>query len=65
MPRRREAELTTLLAAVDPEAYLLRESHLAGPRANLELLDAAGDVLDRAMERAAPAEPAALRARVG
>ena len=47
MPGRREAEAAALQAAPDVDAHLLRESHLPGPRANLELLDAAGDVLDR------------------
>ena len=47
MAGRREAERAALLAAPDREAYLLAESRLPGPRANLELLDAAGDVLDR------------------
>jgi hypothetical protein len=47
MAGRREVEWAALLAAADPEAYLLAESRLPGPRANLELLDAAGDVLDR------------------
>jgi hypothetical protein len=36
------------VAAADRAAYLLANSHLPGPRANLELLDAAGDVLSRA-----------------
>jgi hypothetical protein len=44
---RREAERAALLAAPDRRAYLLAESRLPGPRANLELLDAAGDVLTR------------------
>jgi hypothetical protein len=46
---RREAERAILLAlaADDREAHLLAGSHLPGPRANLELLDAAGDVLPR------------------
>jgi hypothetical protein len=44
---RREAERATLLAATDREAYLLANSRLPGPRANLELLGAAGDVLSR------------------
>ena len=47
MAGRREAERAALLAAPDREAYLLAESRLPGPRANLELLDAAGDVLAR------------------
>jgi hypothetical protein len=34
-----------LLAAPDREGYLLANSHLPGPRGNLELIDAAGDVL--------------------
>jgi len=44
---RREAERAALLEAPDRRAYLLAGSHLPGPRANLELLDAAGDVLTR------------------
>lgn len=44
---RREVERAALVAAPDREAYLLSGSHLPGPRANLELLDAAGDVLTR------------------
>jgi hypothetical protein len=47
MTGRREAERAALLAADDREAYLLAGSRLPGPRANLELLDAAGDVLER------------------
>lgn len=47
MAGRRVAERAALLAAPDREAYLLAESRLPGPRANLELLDAAGDVLSR------------------
>jgi hypothetical protein len=43
---RRAAERAALLAAPDREAYLLTNSRLPGPRANLELLDAAGDVLE-------------------
>jgi hypothetical protein len=45
---RRDVERAALLAAPDREAYLLASSRLPGPRANLELLDAAGDVLERA-----------------
>ena len=48
MAGRREAERAALLAAPDREAYLLAGSRLPGPRANLELIDAAGDVLSRA-----------------
>lgn len=44
---RRDDERAGLLAAGAPEAYLLAGSKLPGPRANLELLDAAGDVLGR------------------
>ena len=44
---RRDAEREALLASPDREAYLLAGSNLPGPRANLELLDAAGDVLTR------------------
>ena len=45
----RRAELAeALLAAPDPDAYLVAHSGLPGPRANLELIDAAGDVLSRA-----------------
>lgn len=44
---KRESMRTALLAAPDREAYLLAGSNLPGPRANLELLDAAGDVLAR------------------
>lgn len=47
MAGRREAERAALVAAPDREAYLLAGSRLPGPRANLELLDAAGDVLGR------------------
>lgn len=47
MASRREVERAALLSARDREAYLLAESRLPGPRANLELLDAAGDVLVR------------------
>jgi hypothetical protein len=52
---RREAERAALLAAPDRRAHLLAGSRLPGPRANLELLDAAGDVLERgeALELAA------------
>lgn len=48
MATRREVERVALLAAPDVDAHLLAGSHLPGPRANLELLDAAGDVLGRA-----------------
>ena len=48
MTTRREVERAALLAAADREAHLLAGSHLPGPRGNLELLDAAGDVLERA-----------------
>jgi hypothetical protein len=48
MAGRRVAEREALLATADREGYLLAGSRLPGPRANLELLDAAGDVLDRA-----------------
>jgi hypothetical protein len=44
---KREAERTALLAAADRQAYLIAGSNLPGPRANLELLDAAGEVLGR------------------
>lgn len=44
---RRDEERAGLLAADDREAYLIAGSKLPGPRANLELLDAAGDVLGR------------------
>src|SRR5690349_11175329 len=47
MGSRRSIERDALLAAPDRRAYLLQHSHLPGPRANLELLDAAGDVLPR------------------
>ena len=47
MAVRRSAEREALLAAPDRRAYLLDHSRLPGPRANLELLDAAGDVLAR------------------
>jgi hypothetical protein len=47
MAGRREAERAALLAAPDREAYLLAGSRLPGPRANLELIDAAGDALGR------------------
>lgn len=47
MAGRRAAERAALVAAPDREAYLLANSRLPGPRANLELLDAAGDVLSR------------------
>jgi hypothetical protein len=47
MGGRREAERAALLAAGDREAYLVANSRLPGPRANLELLDAAADVLTR------------------
>jgi hypothetical protein len=44
----RRAELAAaLVAAPDHEAFLLAGSNLPGPRANLELIDAAGDVLGR------------------
>ena len=44
----RRAELAAALsAASDREAFLLAGSNLPGPRANLELLDAAGDMLSR------------------
>lgn len=43
----RDLERAALVAATDREGYLLANSRLPGPRANLELLDAAGDVLDR------------------
>jgi hypothetical protein len=44
---RRESERAALLATADREAYLLANSALPGPRGNLELMDAAGDVLGR------------------
>lgn len=44
---RREELRRALLAAPDREAFLLAGSGLPGPRANLELIDAAGDVLTR------------------
>jgi len=47
VPTKREVERTDLLAARDFDAHLVARSALPGPRANLELLDAAGDVLDR------------------
>jgi hypothetical protein len=47
MGARRALEREALLAAPDRRAYLLDHSRLPGPRANLELLDAAGDVLAR------------------
>jgi hypothetical protein len=40
-------ERAALLAAPDRDGYLLAGSRLPGPRANLELLDAAGDILPR------------------
>jgi hypothetical protein len=45
---KREAERAALLAAAELDAHLVAHSALPGPRANLELLDAAGDVLSRA-----------------
>jgi len=55
MAGRRDLERAALLAAPDRRAYLLANSRLPGPRGNLELLDAAGDVLtrDEALELAA------------
>jgi hypothetical protein len=44
---KRSAEREALRATADLRAYLLAGSNLPGPRAHLELLDAAGDVLDR------------------
>jgi hypothetical protein len=44
---KREIERAALLAAPDVRAHLIAGSNLPGPRANLELLDAAGDVLPR------------------
>jgi hypothetical protein len=44
---KRDAEREALLAAADRDAHLIAHSALPGPRANLELLDAAGDVLAR------------------
>ena len=49
---RRDDERAAFLAAPDREAYLRAQSHLPGPRGNLELLDAAASVADRpALER--------------
>jgi hypothetical protein len=62
MTSRREEERRALLAAPDLEAHLVAGSRLPGPRANLELLDAAGDVLSKArFARAAPEALARLR----
>jgi hypothetical protein len=47
MGSKREAERAALLEATDLDAHLVAHSALPGPRANLELLDAAGDVLRR------------------
>jgi hypothetical protein len=44
---RRAHDRKALLAAPDRKAYLVDHSRLPGPRANLELLEAAGDVLPR------------------
>jgi len=43
---KREVLREALLAAPDLRTYLLAGSNLPGPRANLELLDAAGDALE-------------------
>jgi hypothetical protein len=44
----RRAELAAAIrAATDSDAFLVAGSNLPGPRANLELIDAAGDVLAR------------------
>jgi hypothetical protein len=62
VPGKRDAAREALLAlgSADRRAFLLAGSNLPGPRANLELLDAAGDVLtlDEALELASmgPAE---------
>ncbi len=45
---RRDDELAGFLAAPDRAAYLRANSHLPGPRGNLELLDAASAAADRA-----------------
>ena len=45
---RREEELAGFLASADRAAYLRAHSNLPGPRANLELLDAASAAADRA-----------------
>ena len=45
---RRDDELAGFLAAPDRGAYLRANSHLPGPRGNLELLDAASAAADRA-----------------
>jgi hypothetical protein len=56
---RRDEERAAFLAAPDREAYLRAQSHLPGPRGNLELLDAAAAVADRAdLERWAGLTPA-------
>jgi hypothetical protein len=44
---RRDEERTAFLAASDREAYLRANSRLPGPRANLELLAAAAEEVDR------------------
>jgi hypothetical protein len=47
MSAKRDAERRGLLEAADLDAHLVARSALPGPRGNLELLDAAGDVLRR------------------
>jgi hypothetical protein len=55
---RRELEEAALLAAGDREAYLRSNSGLPGPRGNLELIDVASAVSDRAdLERWAAISP--------
>jgi hypothetical protein len=55
---RRDEERAAFLAAPDREAYLRAESHLPGPRGNLELLDAAAAVAGRSdLERWAALTP--------
>ncbi len=57
---RRDDELAGFLAAPDRAAYLRANSHLPGPRGNLELLDAASAAADRAeLERWAALDAAA------
>ncbi|HXR27017.1 MAG TPA: hypothetical protein VN771_04080, partial [Candidatus Baltobacteraceae bacterium] len=45
---RRDEELAGFLASSDRAAYLRANSHLPGPRGNLELLDVASAAADRA-----------------
>jgi len=55
---RRELEVAAFLAVPDREAYLLAHSGLPGPRGNLELIDVASAVCDRAdLERWAALGP--------